>query len=286
MTLEPNQLQKSWQLKSLRMAANLLYRGKRDALLVFLLLPCLIYFLPTLPLKILSYAFCFIAFYCFCLKYDTQQDVSWFRLFKELGSQFQLIVGIAVTILSMTYLFSIDGDVLFSENDILAHLSILPFLGFMMYFGYLVGMIVALPSLGLIVLLLHLITLFWFKVIIRSDEKLELFNDNVEAKMEKYGVAANPINPITVFGPFLFMQTELNWGEAGEKAKGWIMKQRFVDIIQIQMVAVTCVLIFPFFIVGIPFLYSIYKQIFWNGKLENRKAKQLVNIELTNEVKV
>ena len=286
MTLEPKQLQKSWQLKSLRMAANLLYRGKRDALLVFLLLPCTIYFLPTFPLKILGYAFCLIAFYCYCLKYDTHQDVTWFSLFAQMGGQFQLVIGIATTIISMTFFFSFDNNGLLSANNIMGHLSILPLLGFIMYFGYLIGMLIALPVLALIVLLIYIFILAWFKVIVRSDEKLELFNDNVEAKMEKYGVAANPINPITVFGPFLFMQTELNWGEAGEKAKGWIMKQRFVDIIQIQMVAVTCVLIFPFYIVGIPFLYSIYKQIFWNGKLENRKAKQLVNIELTNEVKV
>tara|TARA_B100002049_G_C16084874_1_gene378888 strand:+ start:3500 stop:4360 length:861 start_codon:yes stop_codon:yes gene_type:complete len=284
MTLEPKQLSRGWQLKTLRMAVNLLYRGKRDALLVFVLLPCLIYFLPTLPLKILSYAFCFIAFYCFCLKYDTHQDVSWFRMFMELGSQFQLVIGIAVTIISMTYLLSIDGGVLFSEDNILSHLSLLPLLGIMMYLGYLLGMVFALPSLALIFLLLYAITIFWFKVIVRSDVKMRLFNDNMEKRMERYGLENNPIYPITVFGPYLFMHTDLTWGIAGEKAKQWIIKQRFVDIIQIQVVSVVCVLTLPIFIAGIPLLYSLYKQIFWNGDLEPRQAKQIDAIKLQQDV--
>lgn len=204
----------------------------------------------------------------------------------ELGSQFQLIVGIAVTILSMTYLFSIDGNGLFSESNILAHLSILPILGFMMYFGYLMGMLIALPSFALIVLLAYIITLFWFKVIIRSNARLRIFNEKMEGRMKKYGVAENPINPITVFGPYLFMHTDLSWGDAGEKAKVWISKQKFIDVIQIQIVAVVCILALPIFIAGIPLLYSLYKQIFWNGDLEPRKAKQVASFELKRGLEV
>lgn len=275
MTFEPKPLQRGWQVSCLRMIGNLLYRGKRDAVLVFLLLPCLLYFLPTISLKMLCYAFCIIAFYCYCLKYDTHQSVSWFALMTKMGGQFQVVVGVATAIFTVMGLVLYADTQVVSASNMVSHLIVLPMLGFVMYFGYLFGMLIAIPVLLCVALLVYLAILFWFMCVVRSSDELVLFSKKFEAWANEHGFVGNPINSFTVFGPFLFMHSDLNWGVAGEYSKGWLAKQSFLDMTQVVLVATVCVMCMPFFILGIPFLYAVYKHIFWNGELESRQPKSV-----------
>ena len=271
MHLEPKLLPDGWFNHANKLALNLLWRGKREALLVFLLLPSLIFFLPLTSMKAAAYIFCLFTFVCFCVKYDTHQNKSWFEVLGETKRHPQPILSVLILLIYITGFTDWNQSDMFEYDNAIDMLLALPFMSFTIFIIYMISSLLAvlLTSIGAILFFGLLLIYLKVKYKEKYSRKLEelICRTNMKSKLPEF-------NTLSLFGHFIVFHTNLNWGEAVAMSKSFTAKQHFTTPIIISTVIAAGICTLPLWFYSFPFLYAVYKISFWNGELEQRQLKK------------
>ena len=256
MTFEPKQLQKGWVKRSFKSGLELIKRGKRDAALILALLPACIFLIPMITGKVIALITCFTLGLMFCLKHDKHQDASWPQLIKGFSRYSQILISMLITALAIGFIF---GDFYQPEN-IADHIIGLMLLVMMMYLSYLFGCIAYLA--------LVLLFLLIFSGAVKLFKLENIDEDKLEERFSHLSIGSS----FPTFTLFILGDLGGSWKDAdklNQKAMSVIRKSghfAFLGLICTFMVYM------PLYIIGIPFLYGVYLELFWDGKLSKVKA--------------
>ena len=230
MQLSPRPIQfKDFRTAS-KMAFTLVKRQKREAFLVFVLLPMLIFFIPMVQFKLIAYCLCLLFGVLFCMKVDSHQDKDWFTLVKYALSNVEPTVMLLITVIYMQAIANVDSFNEFSTS-ILSDFLILPVLGFLGYFLSLGAMLIALPVFGLGIGVYYLYCRYI---------KKHTLDDSFFERLPHFA-------PLTMFGSFLSYQAGLSWGDSAVLSREAVQLTSTKVIMSLSLIVVLTLMIFPLY---------------------------------------